>query len=118
VVGYMLGKLHLLGYVAGAVFLACAMLLARSPAALLRPAAVLVIVMLLITAVNHHGVSPRLADLRARLTSEFGNVDQTPKDNPLRRQFGRLHGVSTMLELAVLALGAAALFISARAAPE
>jgi uncharacterized membrane protein len=112
VVGYMLGKLHVLGYVAGAVYLVCAVALAKSSVALLKPAALLVIGMLLLTAVNQHGVAPQLADLRAQMASEFGNVDQTPKENPLRAEFGKLHGVSTIVELVVLLLGLAALFLT------
>jgi hypothetical protein len=114
VVGHMLGKLHLLGYVAGAVFLIATMALARSPAALLKPAALIVLAMLLLTAVNQHGINPRLADLRAQMSSEFGSVDQTPQDNPLRAQFGKLHGVSTLIELGVLLLGIAAVFFTIR----
>ncbi len=114
VVGYMLGKLHLVGYAAGALFLISAMALARSPAALLRPAALLVILMLVLTTVNHIGVNPRIAELRAQMTGEFLSVDQTPAGHPLRVRFGKLHGVSVSIELAVLLLGGAALYFNAR----
>ena len=117
VVGHMLGKLHLMGYAAGAIFLIATMALAKSPAALLKPAALLVIAMLLLTVVNQHGINPRLADLRVQMSSEFGSVDQTPQGNPLRAQFGKLHGVSTLIELGVLLLGVAAIFFTVKSLP-
>ena len=62
-------------------------------------AVVLVIVMLLLTVVSQHVISPRVAGLRTQMASTFGSVDSTPQDSPLRSQFGRLHGLSTSLEL-------------------
>jgi hypothetical protein len=68
----------------------------------------------LLTVVSQHVVTPRIAGLRAQMSSTFGSVDATPQDNLLRAQFGRLHGISTSLELAVLLLGLAALFLTVR----
>jgi hypothetical protein len=110
VVGLVLGRLHLLGYVAGIVFLGAAVAQARSVAALGRPAALAVIVMLVLTAVSQQGVSPGMARLRA----EMGSIERTPPDNPLRVRFDRLHRVSVRLEGAVLLVGLAALYLTAR----
>ena len=46
------------------------------------------------------------------MKTQFGSVDATPQDNPLRAAFGRLHGVSTVLELVILLLGLGALFLT------
>ena len=114
VVGMALARLHFLGYAAGALYLGASLVQTRSASALARPAVVLVIAMLLLTFISQHALTPRIAGLRAQMASDFGSVDSTPKDHPLRAQFGRLHGISTLLELAVLLLGLAALFVTVR----
>ena len=114
VVGMALTRLHLLGYVTGALYLGASFMQSRSVSALRSPAAVLVILMLLFTVVSQHGVTPRIASLRAQMASEYGSVDAMPKDHQLRAQFGKLHGISTLLELVVLLLGITALFLTVR----
>lgn len=114
VVGTAVGRLHLLGLVAGGVFLLAAVVLERAPAALVRPAALLVAAMLVLTLASHYGVTPRLAGLRAEMAAAHGSIDQTPAEHPLRRRFRRLHGVSSALELAVLLAGLAALYLTVR----
>ena len=42
------------------------------------------------------------------------SVDATPKDNPLRVEFDRLHDWSVRLEVAVLLIGIASLFFTVR----
>jgi len=98
VVGMALSRLHLLG------------LLARSLSALGSAAALLVVLMLVLTLISQYGVSPRLAALRV----EMGSVDATPQDNRLRVQFNRLHRASVQLEVAVLLAGLVALFLTVR----
>ena len=110
VVGMALGRLHLLGLLAGALYLASRVALARSLSALGSAAALLVVLMLLLTLISQYGVSPRLAALRV----EMGSVDATPQDNPLRVQFNRLHRASVQLEVAVLLAGLVALFLTVR----
>lgn len=112
VVGMALARLHLLGYSCGALYLAGSVIAARSVSGLARPAAICVIAMLLLTAVSHHGINAKLADLRAQMTADFGSVEATPRDHPLRSSFGRLHGISSAIELIVLLLGATALFLT------
>ncbi|MGH9796358.1 MAG: DUF4149 domain-containing protein [Candidatus Acidiferrales bacterium] len=114
VVGMALARLHLLGYACGALYLVASATAARGFAGLVRPAAICVVVMLLLTAVSHHGINAKLADLRAQMTADFGSVDATPRDHPLRSSFGRLHGMSSAIELVVLLLGAVALYLTLR----
>ncbi len=110
VVGMALARLHILGIAAGIVFLASRVALARSVAALASPAALAVIVMLLLTLASQQWVAPPMAGLRA----EMGSVERAPKDNPLRVEFNRLHRVSVRLEVAVLIAGLAALALTVR----
>ncbi len=110
VVGLALRQLHWLGYVAGILYFAATLARLRSFAALGRPAALAVIVMLVLTVISQQGVSPRMARLRA----EMGSIERTPTDNPLRARFDRLHKASVRLEGAVLLVGLAALYLTAR----
>jgi hypothetical protein len=113
VVGLALTRLHLLGYVCAALYLGSGVA-GGGLAALRKPAAVLVTLMLLFTAVAHQGLTPRLADLRGQMAAAHGSIDATPRDHPLRLQFGRLHGVANVLELVILLLGLAAFFLAVR----
>jgi hypothetical protein len=110
VVGYSLARLHILGIVAGCVYLLATAALEKSVAALARPAALLVFVMILCTMASQYGVIARMDALRAQM----GSVDATPAGNPLRVVFDRLHQYSVRLESAVLFSGLAALFLTAR----
>jgi hypothetical protein len=110
VVGYSLARLHILGIVAGCVYLITALALEKSVAALARPAALLVFIMILCTMASQYRVIARMDVLRAQM----GSVDRTPAENPLRVAFDRLHQYSVRLESAVLFSGLAALFFTAR----
>jgi uncharacterized membrane protein len=114
VVGMALGRLHIYGLAAGAVYLAATLLLEPRLAVLLRTAAQLVILMMVLTLVSQYVVTPRMADLRAELAAAHGSIDRTPAEHPARQAFGRLHGVSSALELAVLLAGLAALYLTVR----
>ena len=113
-VGMALTRLHFLGYIAGGIFLIATCIEARGVSALARPAAVLVIAMLLLTILSQQAITPRIASLRAQMSAAHGSIDATPTNDPLRAQFGKLHGLSTLLELVVLLLGLAALFLTVR----
>lgn len=64
IVGQILFRLHVwIGYTAGAGYLLAGVALHGGLSALARPAAVAVMVMLLLTAASQHGVTPKLADL-------------------------------------------------------
>jgi ABC-type Na+ efflux pump permease subunit len=110
VVGYSLARLHFLGIVAGCVYLIATAALEKSVAALTRPAALLVFLMIFCTMASQYGVIARMNALRAQM----GSVDAAPAGNPLRVAFDRLHQYSVWLESAVLFSGLAALFLTAR----
>jgi len=111
VVGMALARLHILGYVAGVIALVARRLRMRSVSALIGPVGIAIVLMLVLTLVSQQFVSTRMADLRAQMAAAHGSVDATPRDSALRVEFGRLHGVSTAIELAVLLLGLTALFL-------
>jgi len=113
VVGYTLTRLHVLGIAAGIVFL-FAFAGMRGAADLAKPAALLVLLMLVLTAASEFGVTPRMAGLREQMVREHGSIAATPREDPARSSFGKLHGVSASLELATLVSGLAALFLTAR----
>jgi hypothetical protein len=112
-VGLVLSRLHVLGLIAGVVFLAAA--LARTPSfwTLAKPASLAVILMVLLTFTSQKWVTPRLAGLRA----EMGSVDATPRSDSRRLEFDHLHKVSVRLEGAVLLFGLAALYFTVRQDP-
>ncbi|HLW97313.1 MAG TPA: DUF4149 domain-containing protein [Candidatus Acidoferrales bacterium] len=110
-VGYTLGRLHLIGIGAGVIYLVAHFLRAATSPTLARYAAVVVVLMILITAFSQFYVTAQLADLRAQM----GSVQNTPTDNPMRVTFDRLHRVSVGLESAVLLLCIAATFLTVRA---
>jgi len=113
-VGYSLARLHYLGMVAGVLYLVAGLALAQSVKAFLQPAMIGVVLMLALTLVTQMRVLPRLAELRTEMVS----VDSTPKDNPLRMEFDRLHKTSVRIETTVLLIGIAALFLIVRNAPK
>ncbi len=110
IVGFTLGGLHQMGVTAALVYLVAGLALARSWRALGRPAALGVIVMLLLTLASQRIVIPRMDVLRM----EMGSVDATPAGDARRAEFDRLHGVSVDLEGGVLLIGLAALFLTVR----
>ena len=76
---------------------------ATSPAAMLQAA--LVALMAGLALLSQTAITPAIARLRAAM----GDVDAVPKEDPRRREFGKLHGVSILLLLAQLLLGAFAM---------
>lgn len=109
-VGYALGRLHVMGIVAGVIYLLSTAAAEKSVAALVQPAALLVFVMLVLTMVSQYGVIARMDVLKLQM----GSVSATPADSPLRVAFDRLHMYSVRLESAVLLSGLVALFLTAR----
>ena len=110
IVGYSLARLHIMGIVAGCVYLLSTAILEKSVAALARPASLLVFLMIVCTMASQYGVIARMDVLRAQM----GSVDATPANHPLRVAFDRLHQYSVRLESVVLFSGLAALFLTAR----
>jgi uncharacterized membrane protein len=109
-VGYSLARLHYMGMVAAIFYVLAGIVLLPSVKTFAQPAMFGVILMLLLTAASQTGVTPRLAQLRTEMVS----VDSTPKDNPLRVEFDRLHQTSVRIEVVVLLLGIASLFLTVR----
>jgi len=113
-VGYSLARLHYMGMVAAVLYLVAGLALAQSVKAFAQPAMLGVILMLLLTVVSQTRVTPRLAELRTEMVS----VHATPKDNPLRVEFDRLHQTSVRIEVVVLLIGIMVLFLTVRNVPK
>jgi hypothetical protein len=109
-VGFALGRLHWIGIVAGLIYVVALVAERRSIAAIARPAAILVVLMIALTFYSQKFVTSRLAGLRREMVS----VEATPRDNPLRVEFDSLHQWSVRIESAVLLLGLAGLFLTVR----
>jgi hypothetical protein len=113
-VGYSLARLHYIGVIAAVLYLLAGLVLAPSLKTFLQPAMIGVVLMLALTLASQTRVTPRLAELRTEMVS----VDATPKDNPLRVEFDRLHQASVRIEVTVLLIGIAALFLTVRGTPK
>ena len=110
VVGYSLARLHILGIVAGCVYLATTAGYQKSIGTLARPAALLVFLMIIATMVSQYSVIARMDVLRLQM----GSIGAAPSGSPLLEQFNRLHQYSVQLEMVVLLSGLVALFLTAR----
>jgi Domain of unknown function (DUF4149) len=110
VVGYSLARLHILGIVAGCVYLIATAAYERSIGALARPAALLVFLMIVATMISQYGVIARMDALRIQI----GSIEAAPAGSPRLAQFNRLHRYSVQLEMFVLLSGLAAMFLTAR----
>src|SRR5260370_2578200 len=106
-VALVLGRMHFLGISAGLLFLVARLLRAKAFASLVAPAALAVVLMLLLTFVSQMGVGARMA----RLKTEIGSVERTPLENTLRVEFDKLHRLSFALDTLVLLSTIAALIL-------
>jgi uncharacterized membrane protein len=106
-VGYGLWWMHMIGVVCGVAILLARLLRTRTFASLATPAALCVVLMILLTVVSQHVVSPRMAALRVQM----GSIQATAADSPLLTEFGRLHRISASLEGGVILAGLAALYL-------
>jgi hypothetical protein len=116
VVGHSLGTLHWMGLFSGIIFLGSSMLLSSLTTGSAHPLAarhILICLMLVLTVVSQFGISPKMATLRA----QFGDIDTVPATDPGRMQFDSLHVWSVRLEVAVLLMGLAVLYLTSRAIP-
>ena len=110
VVGYSLNRLHILGIVAGCVYLVATAAYEKSIGALVRPDALLVFLMIVATMLSQYGVIARMDALRLQI----GSIEAAPAGSPPLVQFNRLHQYSVQLEMVVLVSGLAGLFLTAR----
>lgn len=114
IVGRSIDLLHYMAIVSGIVFLVTSMLYNRMSRGDARPMAarhLLIVLMLLLTVVSQFAISPKMHAIRA----EVGVIDSVPLDNPMRREFDRLHVWSEKFEEAILLLGLVALYTTAQA---
>ena len=109
-VGFALGRMHLLGVICGVVVLLARVARTRTFASFVAPVALCVVLMIALTVASQVGVSPRMAMLRVQM----GSIQATAEDSPLLAEFGRLHRISVSLESGVLLAGFAALFLLVR----
>ena|ERR1700761_6435189 len=105
VVGGSLVRLHWLGLTCGLIFLAV-LILARKHYRNILPQAILVLLMMILTAYSQFSIIPNMNTAR---DSIGGNVDAVAENNPGRVIFERLHQRSVHVESLVLLLGVAAL---------
>jgi hypothetical protein len=110
VVGYSLSRMHAGGMILGILFLVVRSMRTRGFASLVAPAALCVVLMILLTAASQFTVSHRMAVLRREMVS----VQNTPANDPRRLEFNKLHQASVMYEGAVLLLGFATMFLLVR----
>jgi hypothetical protein len=105
IVGYSLGRMHCMGIVCGVVILLVRVLRIRSLSALVAPAALCVVLMIILTVISQVAVSPKMAVLRVQM----GSIEATVAGNPLLAEFARLHTISVALESGVLLAGMGAM---------
>ena len=110
IVGYGLWWMHMMGVVCGITILLARLLRTRTFASLATPAALCVVLMILLTVVSQHAVSPKMAVLRVQM----GSIQATAADSPLLAEFSRLHRISASLEGCVLLAGLTALYFMVR----
>jgi uncharacterized membrane protein len=110
VVGFALWRMHFIGVVCGIAILVARLLRTRSIGNLAAPAALCVALMILLTVVSQHAVSPRMAVLR----TQMGSIEATAAESPLLAEFSRLHRISVTLESGVLLAGFAATYLMVR----
>ncbi|MHB8756011.1 MAG: DUF4149 domain-containing protein [Candidatus Acidiferrales bacterium] len=109
IVAILLWGLHIMGIVAAIIYLVVALIAARSWKGLVRPASILVGLMLIVTLASQLWIMPTMDHLR----QQMGSYASTPPSSPLRQQFDHLHVLSVRLEMSVLIAGIVALFLTA-----
>jgi uncharacterized membrane protein len=110
VVGYSLTRMHLGGILCGIVFLAARLARTRTLATYSSGPAICVAAMVALTLISQFTVSAKMAALRLRM----GSIQATDARSPLLAEFGRLHGISVMLESGVLLAGFVAMYLLVR----
>jgi len=109
-VGYSLGRLHFAAIFLGLVFLAARLARTQDFGSFTSPAALCVVLMVLLTATSQSTVSSRMETLKKEMVS----VQNTPETDPRRVEFNRLHHRSVAFEGAVLLSGLAGMYLLVR----
>jgi hypothetical protein len=110
IVGFSLTRMHLGGIALGILFLLVRLVRTRSLTSFVTPAALCVVLMIVLTAISQYTVSAKMAVLRVQM----GSIQATAADSPLLAEFSRLHGISVTLESGVLLAGFAAMYLLVR----
>ena len=113
VVSRSLGILHWMGLTCGVVFLLTSVVdsqITTGFASVFTARNLLVCVMIVLTLVSIFAISRPMLALRNDMVS----IDTIPQDDARRVEFNRLHVWSTRLESAVLLLGLAVIYLTAR----
>jgi uncharacterized membrane protein len=111
-VGFALGRMHLLGVICGVLLLLVRLIRTRTFAGFVAPVVLCVVLMIGLTVASQGAVSPRMAILRVQM----GSIEATAEGSPLLAEFGRLHRISVLLESGVLLSGLAAIYFMVREA--
>jgi len=106
-VGFGLWRMHMIGVICGIVMLLARLLRTRTFTSLAAPAVLCVLLMIGLTVVSQHTISPRMAALRVQM----GSIQATAGDSPLLAEFSKLHRISVSLESGVLLAGLAAMYL-------
>ena len=109
-VGFSLARLHFAGIFLGVIFLAARLARTHDFGSFTSPAALCIVLMVLLTAVSQFTVSSRMGALKKEMVS----VQNTPETDPRRVEFNRLHHRSVAFEGAVLLLGLAGMYLLVR----
>jgi uncharacterized membrane protein len=113
VVNRSLGILHWMAISCGLIFAVTSMIDARVVNGAAEPFALrhlIVYLMIVLTLIGMFGIASKMQVLR----SQMAVIDDVPHDDARRVEFNRLHVWSTRVESAVLLLGLALLFLTAR----
>ena len=106
-------KLHWLGMICGAIFVASSLLcnrILRGRMQLLALSHILVLVMLILTAISQFRIIPQMESLRVAA----GEINSLAPSDPIRAQFDSLHHRSTRIEGTVLVLGVFVLYLTSK----
>ncbi|HBA89877.1 MAG TPA: DUF4149 domain-containing protein [Geobacter sp.] len=86
------------GLACGVVAIVCRVILSGKG---MVPAAAIIAVMLLLSSFQAFYIEPKAAELKRQIVS----FETTSKDDPLRKEFSKLHGVSAVCNLTVIVGG-------------
>lgn len=114
-VGASLRRLHVMGLVAGVVYLIGSLIAARVLKGTLEWASLrnlLVVAMMGLTLLLNAVIIPRMDRLRQQVEAEAGDIVNVAPTDPRRHRFDQLHILSTRVESGVLILGLGALYLT------